>query len=230
MGQTQEPLTVTFPIDQSPVICEISSCPDGTFGYCLHCKRYLCINHLKDHEQELVEYSNTVGDNINLMRDNVEHLNTEIPLQNSIKTLNDWYEKSTVTLDTIYNKNLARIFQYNDELNNNLRAFQNVQTPKFDQIHNGIKDIQKHRTTNINEINRLQKNLDETKKELDTLFYDIKTECTAIDSIKLVQVKKVFETQVKLPQTINTSLHSNDKSQVQDQSSGFRKFFSNLRK
>lgn len=131
--------------------CEISSC-----AICHCCQKDLCLDHLKDHKDQLNAKLVPLANQINTLTDNLEHFTpTSLP---SFKILEQWRVAAHETVDRFCESMRDELFEHKNKPLEKLRATRN----SLDQL------IRKQGATREN-INLLANDIQSIEQEINGL-------------------------------------------------------------
>lgn len=139
--------------------CEISSC-----GICHCCQKDLCLDHLKEHKDQLNAKLMPLANQINKLFDGLEHFTaTSLP---SFQVLEQWRTAAHETVDQFYeqmrhelfeekkNKSWEKLKVTRNILDQIIRS-QGATRENIDSLFNDIRSIEKE----IDDLNNMQINL-----------------------------------------------------------------------
>ena len=144
-------------------VCLLCQSKRPSRALCNCCQTYLCLDHLREHEQLLHHQFEPLADRLNQMVEQFEHLNIDSFLRGNRDELDRWREESIESIEKIYQKKLKEIGEfYSRRLEELSRKTKEIQD-ELGQIvrnENGTNEHVRHFTQQLDDIERQRKHLE----------------------------------------------------------------------
>ncbi|CAF0919830.1 unnamed protein product [Rotaria sp. Silwood1] len=207
-------------------LCQTSNCAHSPIAICLHCQGHLCVEHLLQHNEQLLCEANTYCDEFNKITEEIENMSFDERFTSAEEDLNDWINDRMKQLDKIYEEKLFELKQAHLEVDEKLNKFKQNQRSKITSIQRRLFNSQLNKQIGIEQ-------LDQMKTAVEQLREDVHQFKTNQCSIKLVNndemnysykpnidiqlQKKILhdnETIIKINNDINQTYNSSKNSQL----------------
>ncbi|CAF3016466.1 unnamed protein product [Rotaria sp. Silwood2] len=206
--------------------CQTSNCAHSPIAVCLHCQGYLCVEHLLQHNEELICEANMYCDEFNKITEEIENMSYNEQFRSAEEDLNDWINDQMKQLDKIYEEKLFELKQAHSKVDEKLKKFKQIQQSKLTSIKRRLFNSQLSKQIGVEQLNQMKTAVEQLREDV----HHFKTnQC----SIKLVnndqmnysykpnidiQLKKNItndnETITKTDNDINQIYNSSKKSQL----------------
>ena len=128
----------------SEMICENeSACLKPALHPCHHCSKYLCLDHLNEHNDLNIVRVEELSDDMNKMTDLISNLDTKTSVENALVKLDTWKEENHARIDNIYKDQLDAIHRLKDELNDRLNIFKQRLEPPISDLKGQLSYFKK---------------------------------------------------------------------------------------
>ncbi|CAF3295637.1 unnamed protein product [Rotaria socialis] len=122
-------------------LCQTSSCLHSPIAICLHCQQHLCVEHLLQHNEQLVCQANIQCDEFNRITEQIEKMSFNEQFTSAEEDLNDWLNDQMKKLDKVYEEKLFLLKQAQSEVEEKLKAFKQTQRLKIaDQAQSEVEE------------------------------------------------------------------------------------------
>ncbi|CAF4764762.1 unnamed protein product, partial [Rotaria socialis] len=115
-------------------LCQTSSCLHSPIAICLHCQQHLCVEHLLQHNEQLVCQANIQCDEFNRITEQIEKMSFNEQFTSAEEDLNDWLNDQMKKLDKVYEEKLFLLKQAQSEVEEKLKAFKQTQRLKIADV------------------------------------------------------------------------------------------------
>ncbi|UJR26874.1 hypothetical protein I4U23_008185 [Adineta vaga] len=171
--------------------CDIPNCGRISRALCHCCNQNLCRDHLNEHDDILNNQLNPFADEINLLNDQLNHINVNMIVENDYKQLKYWreyfhqlveeyFDRKQRELEEYMSRKLHRQFEQINQLRillNELAQKQNTTIQDLQSISSTIHSLRKE----ITDLDQKSFKLIVNPIEIDEKLIQIEEECKKVD-------------------------------------------------
>ncbi|CAF5004586.1 unnamed protein product [Rotaria sp. Silwood1] len=173
--------------------CTMNKCTRTLRGLCDCCQQNLCLQHLNEHNIELISQLNPLTDEINILEDRLETLNIQKIIAIEREKLEQWRQDCYKKIDLFFEQKCQELDQFVNE--------------RIDQQRQELKRIQLKISELINAQETTRHDIDSltsTIRQLERSFKNIEEKCVTIHTRPLlidgtlVSVEKTIQLELDL--------------------------------
>ncbi|CAF3667157.1 unnamed protein product [Rotaria sordida] len=207
-------------------ICQTSNCVHSPIAVCLHCQGHFCVEHLLQHNEELICEANMYCDEFNKITEEIENMSFDEQFTSAEEDLNDWINDQMKQLDKIYEAKLFELKQAHSEVEEKLSKFKQIQRFKITGIQRRLFNSQLSKQIGFEQLNQMKTAVEKLREDI----HQFKTNQCSIKLVNNDQMnysykpnidiqleKKISDenkTIIKINNDLNQTYNSSKKSQL----------------
>ncbi|CAF0720221.1 unnamed protein product [Adineta steineri] len=146
--------------------CQTSNCINNPIAICLHCQQKLCVEHLLQHNEEMINKANKYCDEFNELTEQIEKLSFDEQFQSAQEDLYDWVNDQMKQLDKIYEQKLFELKQTHCDTNKQLKIFKQIQQTKLNDIQHRLFNSQLSKQISLEQLNRMNLAIEQLREDI----------------------------------------------------------------
>ncbi|CAF3110605.1 unnamed protein product [Rotaria socialis] len=147
-------------------LCQTSSCLHSPIAICLHCQQHLCVEHLLQHNEQLVCQANIQCDEFNRITEQIEKMSFNEQFTSAEEDLNDWLNDQMKKLDKVYEEKLFLLKQAQSEVEEKLKAFKQTQRLKIADVQRRLFNSQLNKQINLEQLNQMKTTIEQLREDI----------------------------------------------------------------
>ncbi|CAF3765281.1 unnamed protein product [Rotaria magnacalcarata] len=147
-------------------LCQTSSCFHSPIAICLHCQQHLCVEHLLQHNEQLICQANMHCDEFNRVTEEIEKMSFNEQFTSAEEDLNDWLNDQMKKLDKVYEEKLCLLKQAQSEVEEKLKAFKQTQRLKIVDAQRRLFNSQLSKQINLEQLNQMKTTIEQLREDI----------------------------------------------------------------
>ncbi|CAF3930012.1 unnamed protein product [Rotaria magnacalcarata] len=147
-------------------LCQTSSCFHSPIAICLHCQQHLCVEHLLQHNEQLICQANMHCDEFNRVTEEIEKMSFNEQFTSAEEDLNDWLNDQMKKLDKVYEEKLCLLKQAQSEVEEKLKTFKQTQRLKIVDAQRRLFNSQLSKQINLEQLNQMKTTIEQLREDI----------------------------------------------------------------
>ncbi|CAF1139038.1 unnamed protein product [Didymodactylos carnosus] len=191
-------------------LCQELNCRNVQNAICLHCTKRLCINHIKQHAEHLLDEANSLCDQLNELTEYIAVRSTDTGKAAVLEQLHNWRITMIDEVEKLYMEKLQYVEQHDTLLCDKLNQFHQSLDQRLAHIRIPLEHLHAKQTTNQDELNHIRQNISRLEAEIDALQWQIDVSTNRIDLNRTMFVTSKQSTKMMTNiQSMASSVNSN---------------------
>ncbi|CAF1526475.1 unnamed protein product [Didymodactylos carnosus] len=148
--------------------CTIDKCTQASLALCHHCNQNICVRHLQEHSDLLVQSTNNYAHQINEIVETLNTFSIENVKVEALEKLKLWKTNMISEIERTYLTMVSMTDTLSHEIDVELKHFKKTRIERIEQIRQMIKRVQTNNSTNEIETEHI-------RLQLQPLLEDIKS-------------------------------------------------------